>query len=1493
MPDFDPSTAVEVDDFDPSTAVEVDDFDPSTAVEVVEELPEVWQGVGQRASEELSIPSSSLLGSYLGRVSSGAMNALSGIPDFVETAQNQFRGTAMRPKEQPELDRINSELASLSSQYSGDVQKNLQLQKQAEGLIRQRNSLLSAPSEKTVAGEMRQIADESFAAYGADPRSTNFSAQFGRGMGTGTLMLPTMGAGSAAMPLAGLQFGSEAYADTFSAVKRDAEAKGATPREADQIASDAATGAAIETGPALGVFMGIGKLGALAGTRLAGAGASPARQLAFGTGTAIGANVAGSSLVRGAMGGDFAPNVETLTTDVLLGLTQGGAAVRQNPLTDTVRTPIGTVDAQGKIIHPDAPEGVALRSLEGLKATEPTEIPPPSQDAQNMLDAIASRHSTETGTDWVAVRDTLKALQPKEATNPELLSVMDEALQLAEQRAPSPIEQQTASDMAPDVVESPRTRGLQLSEGQEGNVGITDVLQSYEGVMRSLGSNTPLRSGRIAQSGAEGIYKIDPEVARTRRFGQIDVASHEVAHDLQNQLFGQVDSSSLKASLPPAVVRELDAMGSALYGPKVPKNGYTSEGWAEFFRHYLTRDDAAMVAPKTVEYMERTVFPANQKFAESIRQAKSTTDTYRNEGPLNRANAMQVETPGEIRRIVNEVSEPGVFKEQLVDRFEPLQRLSRDYQKATGKALSPASDPYETAKFFNMGAAPRTVHQVTEGVVDPWGNRVLDASGAPMAPLKDILMPVRKNKAMAKEFDAYMLARRTQELAVPNTDFPEGRQSGMPLEDANKLVTSMEAKYPQFATQAEKFYEWNRAAGLDYAAKLNPEWAPMIEKIKANNQNYIPLSRDFSRADTKKGAKTGAGSPFKRLTGSMRPIKNIWDQTITNTQKIIAASHRQKILRNVAELADTEGAGHLVEEVPRSKVMETVNIGKVRSALDDLGVDTSHLPDDQVVKFYSLAQKPGGVDPIVAVERDGGTKWYQVTPKAYEVLAGIENHGFQNKFAQGLWNTFLRFPTKLFRLGTTAYRGSFGLITNPQRDLATFMFNTQSTDNPAKAMQFYSRAIKEKAAQLAGADSTPYSDAFDRLGLDAAQPLGPDVYSAKKLNSRLFDGRIATVVKHPLEAMAKVFSITEKVPRIAELMGVAKKVGWEPGTEMTPDQAVQMANAASKVTVDFRQAGKLGRWLNDAMPFFNAAVQGGRTFYRNYRDRPAAAALKTVSYLMGPSLALWYANKDKEWYREMPFRERYTYHNIEAPNGNVIRIAKPQEFSAWGAIMEGALDSMYRRNPEAFEASFGQFFKMHNPVNAPVLLNAAIEQAANKNFFWDRPIVPRNQTDLPPGEQVSEFTSATARKLGELFPDKLSPRRIDALANQLGGGFGADLLRIPDVVGGKTGSDREKEIFDFPILGKQFRAGGQFNSSTLSQNKFWEDYMELSERAKSKARPMTEGEANYWVLMEQVKPMMKILNQSASGEPNSKKRQEFYRSAAELARLTVEQKPKK
>lgn len=1037
-----------------------------------------------------------------------------------------------------------------------------------------------------------------------------------------------------------------------------------------------------------------------------------------------------------------------------------------------------------------------------------------------------------------------------------------------------------------------------------GTVSIPQVLESFAQIVQAIGGNAPIRFGRFFKR-ALGIYKVQPRVIRIGNAGDLATAAHEVSHALQHVAFGDYTSAALVRGTPAAVSFELRRLGTALYGPKMPAAGYESEGLAEFLRLYLTEDSAKTNAPATFDWFTQD-FLAKQPPAlrAAIVQAKALADTWRSQGALARAQAQMPLPPGRLAQLAARTR--SVFSEEnWIERFKPLKELADEYERETGKTLRPSMNPYEVASARRGTSGAVTLQMVLHGMIDLQGNLALDASGRPIGSLREILAPLR---GLESETAIYLHARRAIELGIPSAAFPQGRDGGMDLNDARHLVQKLEAAHPDLAPAAERIYEWQNAV-LEYLREANPALSESIDRIQASSENYVPLARYVEQRGWQGAVQRFAANALARLKGSGRQVKPIFDQIITNTQKLVAMAHKSQVLQTMVRLAQTPGLGHIIEEVPKDRVKQSLNFDAIRKQLEDLGVDTSAIGPDQALDFYTVAETPKGADPIVPVRLGSEVKWFQVSPELFELLNGLEPARLGP-----LADLFLGVPARNFRLGTTGLRASFNYITNPTRDLQTLMMQTQGSDNPARVLAAYLAALREVAVSglggVAGRAPSPFVALFGRLGIEAGQPFGIDVNHTRVAAKGLFQSGFRQLATSPLSYFRALLNFMESVPRIAELRLVAQKIGYVPGTPMTPDQATALALAAKRVTTDFSAGGKLAQMFNQAIPFFNANVQGARTAGRTFKQRPWAMALKILAYPVALTLALWWKNKDKPAYRNMPWRERYTYWNYLTEDGNVIQIPKTQEWGQAGVMTEAIIDAWYNREPRALTEAVAHTIATLNPLDWPVILRMLKEQWLNRIEYFDQPIVPRNQVELPPGEQFAPYTSELAKALGRAFPDTLSPRRIDAAVRSTLGGAGGDALALGDRLVQTLAltpltDRRAAEASDLPILGRVFRRGGASSAQSQALADFWDVYTGLEARAKSKTFPLQPTEALYFHYLDQrasgqsgnvhgpgPKDQIKTLETIANATQDLASRQSLYRDMAEVARKAIASRPK-
>ena len=127
------------------------------------------------------------------------------------------------------------------------------------------------------------------------------------------------------------------------------------------------------------------------------------------------------------------------------------------------------------------------------------------------------------------------------------------------------------------------------------------------------------------------------------------------------------------------------------------------------------------------------------------------------------------------------------------------------------------------------------------------------------------------------------------------------------------------------------------------------------------------------------------------------------------------------------------------------------------------------------------------------------------------------------------------------------------------------------------------------------------------------------------------------VVTNPIDHLREIMQIPESATRTAELKLRAKEMGWKPGQPMSFAQSLQLLLDTKRVTVDFSAGGSVGQAVNQAVPFFNAQIQGTRLTLRTFKNKPKRTVIRGVMGLTSLTLALWWLNKDEDWYTDMPY----------------------------------------------------------------------------------------------------------------------------------------------------------------------------------------------------------------------------------------------------------------
>lgn len=937
---------------------------------------------------------------------------------------------------------------------------------------------------------------------------------------------------------------------------------------------------------------------------------------------------------------------------------------------------------------------------------------------------------------------------------------------------------------------------------QEPMAKLIKASEIISNVEKDLG--VPIRIGKVVGKKRVGVFKIQPEVVRLKEANDLATMSHEIAHFIDKKMLkGFKQEGAQRFYKWRSELKELD------YDQTKKRS---SEGFAEFVRHYLTDNEAQKLAPKFYDYFIKDFLPNNPELQKTIETARTSITQWREQGSLSRV-ISQIDFDGKKTDLsVKEKLTNLKLKVQskFTNQLEPIKYVVDQVLKGQETKLRPSENPYEIAMSIQKTAGAKAREFVMNGAFDFATNKVGKS-------LKEIVLPVGGNIENAI---AYAYSKHAKSL------IERGVNPGISLEDANYVLKNY-AK-PEYKSFATEFTNWSNHL-LDYLIDAGGLSAEGKVRMREVNPFYIPLKRAF--AD--KGISTPKGKGFvdlpsaiKRIKGSGREVINPLESMIAQTEQIISIADKTRVARALANMTDKyEGIGKWVEKVPAPIEGKLIELEKIKKQIEDVGGDLSKADLESMISIFSQGKNVGGKDNIVSIFRNGKREYFQLDPNLYDAMKGLDNTTLP-------WFLDITFgkANRAVRLGATGVRAGFTLITNPIRDAQTFFLQSEHTgirpDKIAKAIIEEFRGKSE------------YAREFRRAGGEMAQPLGLDRKMMQNtVNEILADNvksKTLNVVKHPIEALREVLSFPEAGTRLAEFESVMEK--YKPRIEeakskgdlreikkLQEDATVEASNAANEVTVNFKRAGSYGAILNQIIPFFNPAIQGVSRMGRTIYEHPVRSGLRATALLTAPTMALWMINKDEDWYKNLPDWQKYAFWNFKVGD-NIVRLPKPFEWGyVFAGIPEGVANSIYHNNPEYVGGAIKEAVLTAAPDVVPALIKPAMENYFNWDMFRERPLVSKGQEGLLPPQQYNSYTSGIAKTLGGIL--NVSPIKIDHLLSGYSGGLVSDIL---------NGLPKEyKESADIPVIGRLFTRGSSVGFGGENVKKFYEAYTKVQSIGKT------------------------------------------------------------
>lgn len=573
-----------------------------------------------------------------------------------------------------------------------------------------------------------------------------------------------------------------------------------------------------------------------------------------------------------------------------------------------------------------------------------------------------------------------------------------------------------------------------------------------------------------------------------------------------------------------------------------------------------------------------------------------------------------------------------------------------------------------------------------------------------------------------------------------------GLTTSSPVASLQKTVLELRSKYATRFENMNKFYKDYSKDLLDNGIITKEKYAQFI-----SSPDYVRIQRNMSDVVGFSNAKGGQGMSLrttfttKKRTGSQREILPVEQTAFQYAQKA-----QSEIQRNQA-------ASGIIDALQGTDLIRPLGKGERPTNLNIIGRLKNGVQEDFVV-----------------------------SPEIKAIVSNL------NPYQLGTLERLVSLPKRVVQATTTGLSVPFSMANYVKDQLGSAINskNVIATHNPLRIFEGLYAASKDFAI---GNNSASWQKFLAHNG-DATQfDMLRNVANSKQLSRELRLGQVGKAINRissPLKTLEDLISITEKATRYQNFRGMEAAAFKKTGNK---SQALQEATlAAWQNSTDFSRFGTWGKTLNLLIPYFNSGIQGSRQIMRSLKQRPVATSVKLMAELGMPMVGL------TAWNLSQPDRAA-AYDNISdyekennliiIPPGalsqnedgtyNVWKIPMPQGYSNLIGPVRRSMESFSKQSPVDFTNIATDIIgAVSGPVSVgntnqlvsgliPAAVKPFVQQAANKNFFTGKPIVPDyiQQATTATGEPVPEsqkayaYTSATAKFLGNVSGK--SPIRIE------------------------------------------------------------------------------------------------------------------------------------
>ena len=823
---------------------------------------------------------------------------------------------------------------------------------------------------------------------------------------------------------------------------------------------------------------------------------------------------------------------------------------------------------------------------------------------------------------------------------------------------------------------------------------------------RALDSS--IYQGRVKGEKRLGFFRPGVEEVRIKRFNDIEVAGHELAHLIDHR----VPELSQVIKADKSLAKEFRSVS---YDQRS-----LPEGFAEGVRLWLTQPETLQArAPAVAAFLDR--FAAKHAYGPALRKAQADMTAWFNQDALNRARS-KIGTDKPFAEFMDRAFDK--FRQSTVDDLHGIYQMERDM--TGGKVM--AGGAYETARLSRASAS------IADGAIR-YGYPVKKADRSfhyAGKGLEEILRPLAGSMDDAL---LYFVGRSARELMM------QGREH---LFTKAEIKAMLELHTPERFAAFQEYQKWNRGI-LDFAEAqgvLNPETRKLWKRAE-----YLPFHR-VQQPGSMKG-KPGDWSGIKALTGGTDNIRDVLGNMIGNAAQLIDVAVKNEARLKIAELASKPGGGKFMVKIDAESRPVKISGNQIMDEmLKRYGIAIDGQPP-AFFEFFMNGQPPAGGN-VIAVLKDGKPVWYEVgDPILYRALSALDR-------APMHWLTqWLGMPKRIGQ-ATITLTPDF-MVANIARDTIMGAVMSRSGFRPV--------LDSLQGMRLRMTNDPLYKDYIANGG-----GLSSLYLDEHHLRTKLekFYGRQGIDYRTVLDTPDKVLGAIETM---ADAFEMSTRLGEYKRAIDAGEHPRHAAYQGREVSTDFAMRGdsKALGFMYDTVMFLRPAVVSMDRLYRGVAHDPnrAAIGMKTAMIALS-SVGLYLLNRDDPRYADLPDWDRDSHWHFFVGDQH-FRYPKIWEIGAVASSAERTVERLMEGDPAGLGKDFARIIGNTFSLNLmPQILAPIYEQGANKNSFTKAPIETPGMENVQPFMRAKPNTSETMRALGMAtrnMPEsmQINPVRTEAL----------------------------------------------------------------------------------------------------------------------------------